>query len=114
MYQQPLRLYEDGVFVILLCNACLKAWQLSGMVENYKIIRAGVAEWKTTNPVHLVCYFRYIRFFSSGRFLYKNSSEKIKDVVKFMNFRSSKTGSVFCGHYTLSDDKVEAVVLYPG
>ncbi|XP_061361876.1 F-box protein 7 [Gastrolobium bilobum] len=126
-------------------NACLKAWQLSGVVENYKIlqskydgswrkmwllrprlrtdglyvsrntyIRVGVAEWKTTNPVHVVCYFRYMRFFPSGRFLYKNSSQKIKDVVKFMNFRSYKADCVYSGHYTLSDDKVEAAVLYPG
>ncbi|XP_043722949.1 F-box protein 7 isoform X2 [Telopea speciosissima] len=66
-------------------NACLKAWQLSGPVESYKIlqsryegswrkmwilrprirtdglyvsrntyIRAGIAEWKVTNPVHVV------------------------------------------------------------
>ncbi|XP_054797635.1 F-box protein 7 isoform X2 [Prosopis cineraria] len=108
-------------------TACLKAWQISGLVENYKIlhskyesswrkmwllrprlrtdglyvsrnsyIRVGVAEWKTTNPVHL------------------NSSQKIKNVVKCMNFRSSKADCVFGGHYTLSDDKVEAAVLYPG
>ncbi|KAK4276727.1 hypothetical protein QN277_014843 [Acacia crassicarpa] len=126
-------------------NACLKAWQMSGAVENYKIlhskyesswrkmwllrprlrtdglyvsrntyIRVGVAEWKTTNPVHVVCYFRYMRFFPSGRFLYKNSSEKIKKVAKCMNFRSSKADCVFGGHYTLSDDKVEAAVLYAG
>ncbi|KAE8649625.1 F-box protein 7 [Cucumis sativus] len=126
-------------------NACLKAWQLSGVVENYKFlqsmydgswrkmwllrprirtdglyvsrntyIRAGIAEWKITNPVHLVCYFRYIRFFPSGRFLYKNSSQKIKDVAKCMNFRASKADCIFGGHYTLSDDKVEAAVLYSG
>ncbi|TYH65463.1 hypothetical protein ES332_D06G057900v1 [Gossypium tomentosum] len=126
-------------------TACLKAWQLSGLVENYKIlqskyegswrkmwllrprvrtdglyvsrntyIRAGVAEWKITNPVHIVCYFRYLRFFPSGRFLYKNSSQKIKDAAKFMNFRASKADCVFGGHYTLSDNKVEAAVLYPG
>ncbi|AES72316.1 putative F-box domain-containing protein [Medicago truncatula] len=126
-------------------NACLKGWQLSGAVENYKIlqskydgswrkmwllrprlrfdglyasrntyIRVGVAEWKITNPVHVVCYYRYLRFFPSGKFLYKNSSQKIKDVVKSMNFRSSKTDCVFGGHYTLTDDKVEAAVLYPG
>ncbi|XVE55322.1 hypothetical protein DITRI_Ditri03aG0149600 [Diplodiscus trichospermus] len=126
-------------------SACLKAWQLSGVVENYKIlqakyegswrkmwllrprvrtdglyvsrntyIRAGVAEWKITNPVHIVCYFRYLRFFPSGRFLYKNSSQKIKDVAKCMNTRASKGDCVFGGHYTLSDDKVEAAVLYPG
>ncbi|KAL6217111.1 hypothetical protein ACLB2K_010328 [Fragaria x ananassa] len=126
--------------------ACLKAWQLSGVVENYKIlqakyesswrkmwllrprvrtdglyvsrntyIRTGVAEWKVANPVHLVCYYRYIRFYPSGRFLYKvNSSLKVKDVAKIMNIRAAKTDSVFSGHYTLSDDKVEAAVLYPG
>ncbi|KAL6525189.1 F-box protein 7 [Orobanche minor] len=126
-------------------NACLRAWQLIGVVENYKLlqaeyhgswrkmwllrprlrtdglyvsrntyIRAGVAEWKTTNPVHIVCYFRYLRFYPSGRFLYKNSSQKIKDVVKYMNFRSSKGDCVFSGQYTLSEDKVEAAVLYHG
>ncbi|KAK6132304.1 hypothetical protein DH2020_033928 [Rehmannia glutinosa] len=140
-------------------NACLRAWQLNGVVENYKIlqseyhgswrkmwllrprlrtdglyvsrntyIRAGVAEWKITNPVHIVCfslisvllvphsvcYFRYLRFYPSGRFLYKNSSAKVKDVVKYMNFRASKADCVFSGQYTLSEDKVEAALLYPG
>ncbi|KAI3442707.1 F-box domain-containing protein [Psidium guajava] len=126
-------------------NACLKAWQVSGVVENYKTlqrkyegswrkmwllrprvrtdglyvsrntyIRTGVAEWMVTNPVHVVCYFRYIRFFPSGKFLYKNSSQKVKDVAKSMNFRASKMDGVFRGHYILSDDKVEAALLYPG
>ncbi|KAK9270893.1 hypothetical protein L1049_026479 [Liquidambar formosana] len=130
---------------VLWRNACLKAWQLSGVVENYKIlqsrydgswrkmwllrprirtdglyvsrntyIRAGVAEWKITNPVHVVCYFRYLKFYPSGRFLYKNSSQKIKDVAKCMNFRASKAECVFSGNYTFSDDKVEAALLYPG
>ncbi|MBA0702622.1 hypothetical protein Goari_022787, partial [Gossypium aridum] len=83
-------------------------------VSRNTYIRAGVAEWKITNPVHIVCYFRYVRFFPSGRFLYKNSSQKIKDAAKFMNFRASKADCVFGGHYTLSDNKVEAAVLYPG
>ncbi|XP_058088948.1 F-box protein 7 isoform X2 [Magnolia sinica] len=126
-------------------SACLKAWQASGPVENYRIIqsvyggswrkmwlvrprlrtdglyvsrntyiRAGVAEWKVTNPVHVVCYYRYIRFYPSGRFLYKNSSQKVKEVVKFMNFRTSKADCVFSGHYTLTNDQVEAALLYPG
>ncbi|KAD4385295.1 hypothetical protein E3N88_25463 [Mikania micrantha] len=126
-------------------NACLKAWQISGVVENYKLmqnnydsswrkmwlsrprvrmdgiyvsrntyIRAGVAEWKVTNPVHVVCYFRYLRFYPSGRFLYKNSSEKLKDVVKFMNFRSTKAEICHSGRFTMSEDKVEGALLYPG
>ncbi|GAB2212928.1 hypothetical protein Droror1_Dr00020934 [Drosera rotundifolia] len=126
-------------------NACLKAWQLSGVVDNYKLlhskyegswrkmwllrprvrtdglyvsrntyIRAGIAEWTVTNPVHLVCYFRYIRFLPSDRFLYKNSSQKVKEVAKYMNVRASKADCVYRGQYTLSDDKVEAAVLYSG
>ncbi|XP_010523554.1 PREDICTED: F-box protein 7-like [Tarenaya hassleriana] len=127
-------------------NACLRAWQSVGVIENYRIlqskydgswrkmwllrprvrtdglyvsrntyIRAGVAEWKITNPVHIVCYFRYIRFYPSGKFLYKNSSQKVKEVAKFMNHKAaSKADCVFKGHYTLSDDKIEAAVLYPG
>lgn len=88
-----------------------------------------------------VCYYRYIKFYPSGRFLYKvwwsiwlnssnmrlsylllyylrmianftfflngqNSSQKLKDVAKFMNFRQSKAECVYRGQYTLSDDKV--------
>ncbi|XP_068663203.1 F-box protein 7 isoform X2 [Aristolochia californica] len=77
-------------------------------------IRAGVAEWMVTNPVHLVCYFRYIRFFPSGKFLYKNSSQKVKEVARFMNFRAAKADCVFSGRYTLVENQVEAALLYPG
>ncbi|KAG9444040.1 hypothetical protein H6P81_015380 [Aristolochia fimbriata] len=83
-------------------------------VSRNTYIRAGVAEWKVTNPVHLVCYFRYIRFFPSGRFLYKNSSQKVKEVARFMNFRASKVDCVFSGRYTLVENQVEAALLYPG
>ncbi|CAI9115373.1 OLC1v1016265C2 [Oldenlandia corymbosa var. corymbosa] len=125
-------------------NACLKAWQIAGVAENYKTlqskydgswrrmwlcrprvrtdglyvsrntyIRAGVAEWKMTKPVHIVCYYRYLRFYPSGRFLYKNSSQKVKDVAKGMNFRAPRH-DLYAGSYTLSEDKVEAAFLYPG
>ncbi|KAG9135121.1 hypothetical protein Leryth_011612 [Lithospermum erythrorhizon] len=83
-------------------------------VSRNTYIRAGVAEWKITNPVHIMCYYRYLRFYPSGRFLYKNSSQKVKDVAKYMNYRSSKADCVFRGQYTLSEDKVEAALLYPG
>ncbi|KAI3983975.1 hypothetical protein MKX01_035102 [Papaver californicum] len=83
-------------------------------VSRNTYVRCGTPEWKTSNPVHVVCYFRYIRFFHSGRFLYKNSSQKVKDVVKFMNFRAPKADSVFGGRYTLSYDKVEVAIMYPG
>ncbi|XP_073041155.1 F-box protein 7-like [Primulina eburnea] len=70
-------------------------------VSRNTYIRAGIAEWKISNPIHIeicsrqlercfvlfkmslmVCYYRCLRFYPSGRFLYKNSSQKVKDVVK--------------------------------
>ncbi|KAL9253441.1 F-box protein 7-like protein, partial [Drosera capensis] len=61
-----------------------------------------------------VCYFRYIRILPSGRFLYKNSSQKVKEAAKYMNVRASKADCVYRGQYTLSDDTVEAAILYSG
>ncbi|XP_027335553.1 F-box protein 7 isoform X3 [Abrus precatorius] len=96
-------------------NACLKAWQKTIRYFNQNMMaHGGKCGCYDQGCELMVCYFRYMRFFPSGRFLYKNSSQKIKDVVKYMNFRSSKADCVFGGHYTLSDDKVEAAVLYPG
>ncbi|KAL5556175.1 hypothetical protein UlMin_038411 [Ulmus minor] len=74
-------------------NACLKAWQLTGLVKNYKLlqlkyegswrkcgfrdqgfyvsrntyIRVGVAKWKVTNPMHLKKHFTFFFFFHLGR-----------------------------------------------
>ena len=62
-----------------------------------------------------VCYYRYLRFFPSGKFLYKISPQKIKDVVKCMHFRASKGNCVFKGDYVLSEDgQIELALLYPG
>lgn len=94
-----------------------------------------VARLYFTLPFFLqVCYFRYLRFYPSGRFLYKVylfclvhigflsyyiislqsmnfflnqiSSHIVKEAAKYMNFRGCKTDLVFSGHYTVSDDKV--------
>lgn len=83
-------------------------------VSRNTYIRAGIAEWKTTNPVHVVCYYRYARFFPNGKFFYKNSSLKLKEVAKSMQGRASKANSVFCGRYTMVNDQVEAAICYPG
>ncbi|XP_042468547.1 F-box protein 7-like isoform X1 [Zingiber officinale] len=129
---------------ILWQNVCLKIWQSYGAEANYIIVRSlyngswrkmwvqrprirndglyvsrntyirtGVAEWKVTNPVHVVCYYRYLRFFPSGKFLYKISSQKVKEVAKCMN-HASKAECVFRGDYKLTEDQVEAALLYPG
>ncbi|KAJ6798159.1 F-box protein 7 isoform X1 [Iris pallida] len=126
-------------------SACLKTWQLYGVIENCRIvhskydcswrkmwtqrprirtdglyvsrntyIRVGVSEWTVTNPVHVVCYFRYIRFYPNGKFLYKVSSQKVKEAAKCMNLRASKADRGFKGDYILAEDLVDAALLYPG
>nr|CAD1824568.1 unnamed protein product [Ananas comosus var. bracteatus] len=97
MWVQRPRLRTDGLYV-----------------SRNTYIHTGVAEWKVTNPVHVVCYYRYLRFYSSGKFLYKISSQRVKEVVKCMNFRASKADCVFKGDSILSGDQVEAALLYPG
>ena len=36
-------------------------------VSRNTYIRTGIPEWKVKNPVHLVCYYRYMRFLPDGR-----------------------------------------------
>lgn len=42
-------------------------------VSRNTYIKTGVAEWRVYNPVHLVCYFRYIRFLPNGTYLFLHS-----------------------------------------
>ncbi|KAG6550164.1 hypothetical protein Mapa_008121 [Marchantia paleacea] len=83
-------------------------------VSRNTYIRAGITEWKITNPVHLVCYYRYIRFFSYGKFLYKTTPMKLKEVARYIQGRPSKADCVFGGRYTIAGDQVDAAILYPG
>ncbi|KAF0893812.1 hypothetical protein E2562_029698 [Oryza meyeriana var. granulata] len=84
-------------------------------VSRNTYIHTGIAEWQFTKTVNVVCYYRYLRFFPSGKFLYKISPQKIKDAVKCMHFRASKGDCVFKGDYILSEDgQIEMALLYPG
>uniref|UniRef100_A0A0D9W520 F-box protein Hrt3/FBXO9 C-terminal domain-containing protein n=1 Tax=Leersia perrieri TaxID=77586 RepID=A0A0D9W520_9ORYZ len=81
-------------------------------VSRNTYIHTGIAEWQFTKTVNVVCYYRYLRFFPSGKFLYKISPQKIKDVVKCMHFRAPKGDCVFKGDYILSEDgQVKFVIL---
>eukprot|EP00252_Welwitschia_mirabilis_P014201 TRINITY_DN3126_c0_g1_i3.p1 TRINITY_DN3126_c0_g1~~TRINITY_DN3126_c0_g1_i3.p1 ORF type:complete len:296 (+),score=52.38 TRINITY_DN3126_c0_g1_i3:251-1138(+) len=77
-------------------------------------IRSGTAEWETTNPVHLVCYYRYLRFFPSGRCLYKISPQRVKEVAKLMQGKFAKRDAIFTGCFTILKDMVKVAILYPG
>ncbi|CAM6109261.1 unnamed protein product [Calypogeia fissa] len=83
-------------------------------VSRNTYIRTGIAEWKTINPVHLVCYYRYMKFYPSGKCLFKTSPNGLKEVAKIMQTHPSKADSIFAGRYTLVDGQIEAAILYPG
>jgi len=84
-------------------------------VSRNTYIHTGVTEWQFKKTVNVVCYYRYLRFFPSGKFLYKISPDKIKDAIKCMHFRASKADCVFKGDYILSEDgQIEMALLYPG
>lgn len=46
-------------------------------VSRNTYIHTGITEWRIKNPVHLVTYFRYIRFFPNGTLLQRTSPEVI-------------------------------------
>lgn len=49
-------------------------------VSRNTYLRQGIVEWKVKNAVHLVLYFRYIRFFPDGTFSYRTSPEPLAKV----------------------------------
>lgn len=57
-------------------------------VSRNTYIKTGVAEWRVSNPVHLVCYFRYIRFLPDGTLILfiLLSRERERDIDAFVDF----------------------------
>lgn len=84
-------------------------------------LRAGITEWRVKNPVHLVAYFRYLRFYPGGRFLYRTSPEKPSKVLKSMKTStnahkrtmSSETSGSLWGKYGAKEEKMCCVTIYP-
>ena len=44
-------------------------------VSRNTYLRKGLTEWRYKNPVHLVTYFRYLRFLPDGGFITRTSPE---------------------------------------
>lgn len=82
-------------------------------------VKLGVTEWTTRNPVHLVSYYRYYRFFSDGSFLYRTSPFVVNRVEKTLRAKPTRPETqardqhVYQGKYILKDSKVYCVVVYP-
>ncbi|KAG5599624.1 hypothetical protein H5410_030994 [Solanum commersonii] len=80
-------------------NACLKSWQVPGtlvLVVLLALVRLYDGSWRKM------------------LLLKPKLCTDVKDVAKYLNFHASKADCVFKGSYTLSEDKVEAALLYPG
>jgi len=67
MFLERPRLRTDGVYV-----------------SRNSYIHKGVTEWETRNSVHLVCYYRYLRFFGNGTFLYKTTPATVAKVAPML------------------------------
>mmetsp|Transcript_2383 Transcript_2383/g.5558 ORF Transcript_2383/g.5558 Transcript_2383/m.5558 type:complete len:343 (+) Transcript_2383:138-1166(+) len=90
-------------------------------VSRNTYIRTGIVEWRVKNPVHLVCYYRYVRFLPNGTFLYKTTPSTISKVAKRMQNFVPRTGlkthgedSVIVGRYHFYHDSVYTSMVYPG
>lgn len=97
MWRQRPRLRTEGVYV-----------------SRNTYLRCGIVEWTFRNPVHQVCYFRYLRFLPSGKVYYKTTPQVVREVAKQMSHRPAKADGVLVGRCTLADSLVEAALLYPG
>jgi F-box protein 9 len=85
-------------------------------VSRNTYLRTGIVEWRTKNPVHLVCYFRYLRFFADGQFLYRTSPEVVSKVAKLMINkpvgRLKPDDTLQTGIYRIMSSKVYTALVY--
>ena len=112
MFLERPHLFFDGVYV-----------------SRNTYIRTGVTEWKVKNPVHLVAYYRYYRFFKDGTLVYRTSPETLAKVAKSLQgpaaghlreessscvAKSRKKGesTVFLGKWRLVGEKLYTVLRY--
>lgn len=87
-------------------------------VSRNTYIRTGIPEWKVKNPVHLVCYYRYIRFLPNGMYVYRTSPMVLKQVIKSLLVDGcvphGDKDKVYLGRYKLlKNNTVYTAFMYP-
>ncbi|KAG2220269.1 hypothetical protein INT45_009884 [Circinella minor] len=93
MFIERPRLRYDGVYI----SVC-------------QYIRPGRSDTNAwTQPVHLVTYYRYLRFFPDGRIVKYLSTEEPKDVIRLLTPDFSRR-QVFHGKFCLDDDNGQVAV----
>lgn len=90
-------------------------------VSRNTYIRTGIPEWKVKNPVHLVCYYRYMRFLPNGRYVYRTSPLVLRQIIKSLQVDSGPgsvphgdKGTTYVGRYKLvKNNIVYTAFMYP-
>lgn len=79
-------------------------------------VRMGATEWRARgNPVHLVAYYRYCRFFPDGTFLYRTTPEAVGKVARTLATRSARqhaANGVQAGRYRLDGERLATAMRY--
>ncbi|KAK9808463.1 hypothetical protein WJX73_008501 [Symbiochloris irregularis] len=91
-------------------------------VSRNTYIRTGITEWRVKNPVHLVCYYRYLRFFPAGDFAYRTCPETIAQVAASLEHLPNRRprgrsregiAKVLAGRYAIKGTRLACQVEYP-
>eukprot|EP01026_Neomeris_dumetosa_P028858 TRINITY_DN2337_c0_g1_i5.p1 TRINITY_DN2337_c0_g1~~TRINITY_DN2337_c0_g1_i5.p1 ORF type:complete len:305 (+),score=30.97 TRINITY_DN2337_c0_g1_i5:162-1076(+) len=79
-------------------------------------IRRGQIEFHVRNPVHLVVYYRYIRFFPDGRLLYRTSpfppNKMAQTMLRYPKTHIKNHDTLMAGRYRLTGSKLQVAALY--
>ena len=86
--------------------------------------RAGVSDWNTKHAVHLVAYYRYMRFLPGSRIVYRTSPDVVARVAKTLvppaaaltrkSRRHERDDSLLTGRYRLDVRSCPLMVLTAG
>eukprot|EP00887_Chlorella_sp_A99_P002797 scaffold6.g2797.t1 len=95
-------------------------------VSRNTYLKQGVVEWKVKNAVHLVLYFRYLRFLPDGTFLYRTTPHPPSAVAKSLLAPPRAPGRraaaaalgggehIIHGRFRLQGDRVLTAMRYQG
>ncbi|KAL3148629.1 hypothetical protein ABBQ38_014052 [Trebouxia sp. C0009 RCD-2024] len=84
-------------------------------VSRNTYLRTGLVEWRVKNPVHLVCYFRYYRFFPDGQFVYRTSPDVVRNAARSLQLSPGKSradSQVERGLWRLNGSALQTVMVY--
>ncbi|KAI9595042.1 hypothetical protein BDF19DRAFT_443268 [Syncephalis fuscata] len=93
MYIDRPRVRVDGVYI----STCF-------------YIREGLSENTYYQPVHLVTYYRYLRFFRDGSCIARLTSDEPAQVVRGLRLDTTKAMDMAFGHWTLNEDSLRIEV----